>query len=149
MDDVNRDFSKSASLGFFARLFGTAALTVNQSAAGGNCSRILLSAVRLSASSDHSFASGTGYGFLKLNSTVNQTQFDRVAALSVRSDRSLYGNATLEGWNTSLATSAGACPGTVRLIPQPDEDSRYFTIVTGKDPFGLIIDEVNIEIGAY
>nr|WP_319376549.1 hypothetical protein [uncultured Methanoregula sp.] len=149
MNDVNYDFDKSASLGSFARSFGSADFMVNQSAAVGNCSRIVLSAVRLLASPDHPFASGNGYGSLKLISAVNRTQLDRVAAISIRSDRSLFGNATLESWNTSLAASANSCPGTVRFIPQPDGDYRYYAMVNGKDPFGLILDETKIEIGAY
>lgn len=149
MDDVNSEFNKTASLGMFARSFGSADYTENQSAVSGNCSRIVLNAVRLSVSPDHPFASGNGYGFLKIIPRVNTTRFDRIAAVSVSSDRSLFGNATLEGWNSSLAAGALACSGTVGYVPQPEEDRRYYTIGDGKEPLDLILNNADIEIGAY
>ena len=149
MAEVNREFNETASLGTFARSFGSAEYTINQSATRGNCSRIVLNAVRLSATPDHPFISGNGFGTFKIISAVNMTRYDRVAAVSVLSDHSLFGNASLEGWNASLAADAVACSGSISYVPQPDEGRRDYLIGNGKEPVDLILNDVLIEIGVY
>jgi len=149
MADVNYEFNGSASLGAFARSFGSADYTINQSAVNGNCSRIVLNAVHLSSSADHPFSSGNGYSTLKMISSVNSTRFDRIAAISVGTDRSLFGNASLQGWNASLAAGTLACSRTIHYVPQSDEDRRFYAIGNGKEPVELILNDAIIEIGAY
>ncbi|WP_321504537.1 hypothetical protein [uncultured Methanoregula sp.] len=149
MAEVNQEFNGTASLGTFARSFGSADYTINQSATGGNCSRIVLNAVRLSTSPGHPFVSGNGFGSLKLTSAVNTTRYDRIAAVSVRSDRSLFGNASLESWNSSFGAGAFTCSGTINYVPQPDESRRDYVIGNGKEPLDLILNDARIEIGVY
>ena len=151
MTDVTNEISGSGSLSAFARSFGSVDYTVNQSALPGNCSRLVLHAINLSTTPGHSFASGNGFGSVRLNSRVNRTYYcpgANVSVVSIGSGGTLFGNATLDGWNASLAASARACGGTVKYSSGSSVDVAY-SIGNGIDPVEILLSTTTIEVGVY
>jgi len=130
---------------------GSVGYTVNQSALPGNCSCLVLHAINLSTSREHSFASGNGFGSVRLNARVNRTYYcpgANVSVVSFGSDGSLFGNATLDGWNARLAASARACGGTVKYSSGSSGNVVY-SLGNGIDPVEILLSTTTIEVGVY
>ncbi len=149
MTNVRNGFEGDGSLGAFARSFGTAEYTMNQSAMPGNCSAITLIATNLTALQDRNFASGNGYGTVKAKSTVKTISWPDVYHIRVESDQTPFGNATLENWNTSLSVLADTCTGNnITYLPEPPGSNvREYSIEQGKNPLQVVLKTVSIEVG--
>jgi hypothetical protein len=150
MTDVMNEFEGDGSLAAFARSFRMAEYMVNQSAISGNCSAISLIAVNLTASQAHHFASGNGYGILKLKSTLETTPYAGVYHIMSVSDQGPFGNAQLINWNSSLTTIARACEGNVWY--RQEYSGSYFAdywIEQQVNPVQVTLKTISVEVGAY
>jgi hypothetical protein len=155
--DIRNAFEDKGTLAAFAGSFGSVEYTLNQtlypdmgsntfSTREGNCSRILLRAVNLTASPDHAFASGNGFGKLELTRTATRIPLEGVSYITIASDGTLFGNATFRKWNESLAGYTRECGRTVTCDYYPDQFSRC-TLHQDVSPVNITLETVTIEIG--
>jgi len=166
MDEVDREFNGTGSLGSFARSFGnvkhTANLTfypdadpdsgtiVSYSPNEGNCSRIVLRAVNMTTSPGHPYSNGNRFGKLALESRVESVTYKGVTFIMVASDKRPFGNAVFRSWNESLSLVAGQCRRNVVYEPgYSDKDYSLYSIYQQESPVDVTLDVVKIEIGAY
>jgi hypothetical protein len=162
MTDVNNGFANEGSLGSFAGSFGDVQYTLNQtlfpdmdingnitsySPRAGNCSSVVLRAVNLTVSPDHPFASGNGFGKLELKSTVTSVPYPDVTEIILGSDGGPFGNATLNGWNTTLTDIDGQCEN-IQYVDGPIA-YRMYRFDQELSPVNVTLNIVNIEVGAY
>ena len=133
MDNVTDATEGSGSLATFAKSFVGVDYTINQTALQdgssnkGNCSSLVLWAVNITASPDHSFISSNGNGMLKLTSNINFTTIplndqQLVTNISFVSDQEPFGNATVEGLNETffnkvIPTCKNIIPDRIRMMP--------------------------------
>ena len=149
MSDVENEISTpGAPLHTFARSFGFADYTLNQSSPG-NCSCVDLWAVNLSSSPVHSFVSGNGFGTLMLTTAVNTTSSIGITEVSFGTDNGLFGDMTLDSWNTSFNEMTAACPNNIVYNPGETGNSRQWSILDAVSPVTVNIHTVTVEIGAY
>jgi hypothetical protein len=148
MTDVQNETNGEGPLASFARSFAGAEYTINQSTLPGNCSRIVVTAVNLSASPGHPFTSGNGFASLKLKAVVNTTAIPGVAVIAFSSDLQPFGNRTLDPFDTGFAQAAGTCRGNIGY-PGAIDDIHYLTIRQEVSPVTVTLKTVEIEIGAY
>jgi FlaG/FlaF family flagellin (archaellin) len=166
MTDVSNEFGNTGALAAFAGSFGDVEYAANQtlypyadpvsgtvvsySPREGNCSRILFRAVNLTASPDHPFSSGNGFGKFGLVSRVESVTYTGVTFITVASDGRPFGNAVFRSWNESLSRVAGQCRCNVVYEPgYSDTEYSLYTIYQQVNPVEVTLDVVNIEIGAY
>lgn len=162
MTDVNNEFTGAGSLASFAGSFGNVQYTLNQtlfpdmdvngtvtsySPRADNCSSVVLRAVNLTASPDHSSASGNGFAKLELKSSVMPVPCPGVSLIVLGSDGGPFGNAALERWNTSFTQLDGQCEN-IRYVESP-EYYRTYSIDQMLSPVNFTLVVTNIEISAY
>jgi hypothetical protein len=166
MTDVNNEFEDTGSLATFAGSLGGVEYTVNQtllqnttptpdnrytfSPGAGNCSGIILRAVNISASFEHPFVSGNGFGTLQLKSTVTSVPYYGVSKITIGSGRQAFGNATFRNWNSSFITLTRICENNVRYHPEySGNDFSLYTLEQQVNPVNVTLNIVNIEVGEY
>jgi len=166
MTDVNNEFGGSGSLAAFAGSFGSVEYTVNQtpiqnetvnadnrftfSPREGNCSRIVLWAVNMSASPDHPFVSSNGFGTLQLKSNVTTIPYYGIQNITMGSGSGPFGNATFRNWNASLASAARACNDNIWYNQDDSRDDLFmYTLRQEVSPVNVTLNVVNIEVRAY
>ena len=167
MTDVRNGFGHNGPLAAFAGSFGdvdhTANLTllpdtdaggtvVSYSSRDGDCSNIVLHAVNLTASPDHPFASGNGFGKLGLESRVESVTYASVDSITVTSDGQPFGDAAFNSWNESFSVLAGQCGNTIGYTPVPGYTSDrlgLYTLYREKSPVNVTLNVLHIEVGAY
>jgi hypothetical protein len=172
MDNVTEALGNppATSLATFARSFGKVDYTVNQtelpnfdqngnitsySPLEGNCNSLNIFAVSIiTASPDHAFESGNGYGTLSLTSAINRTSYDDVTGISVGVDvagsdtASAFRNATLQSWNATFsALNATDCKNNIILNVSRDGFYRYD--INQAQPVNVSLSVVGIEVSAY
>jgi hypothetical protein len=120
----------------------------------GTCDALEIRAVSLTASRDHVFTGGNGYGTLSLTSRINRTSYDNVTRISVGADvtgsgaASAFRNATLHSWNATFsALNATDCKNTVLLAESRDGFYRYD--INQSQPVNVSLSVVGIEVSAY
>ena len=156
MDDVT-NATESGAISTFAKSFVAVDYTVNTTQPqGGNCSSLVLWAVNITASPNHSFISSNGYGTLKLTSDINFTTIplgyqQSVTNISFVSDQEPFGNATVDGLNESFDTVSPVCnnihsDGFGRFNP---ELHKYrYDIDQTESPVNVTLNIVEIQIEA-
>jgi len=148
MTDVQNEIDIPGSpLQTFARSFGSADYTMNQSSPG-NCSCVDLWAVNLSSSPDHSFVSSNGFGTIRLTTAVNTTSYTGIADISFGTDNGLFGNRTLDSWNTSFNEMNAACPNNIVYDPDETGNDRQWNILNTISPVTVNTHTVTVEISA-
>lgn len=165
MTNVNNEFEETGSLSTFAGSFGSVGHTVNQtlfqnetvnddnrftfSPRTGNCSRIVLRAVKMSVSPDHPFVNSNGFGTLQLKSNVTTVPYYGVHKITIGSGGEPFGNATFYGWNSSFSDlNTMYCNHNVMLTESSDGFSSY-VINQADSPVNITLKILNIEFGAY
>lgn len=166
MTNVNNEFKSTGSLATFAGSFGGIDYTVNQtliqnstptpdnrfafSPRAGNCSSIILWAINLSASPDHSFVSSNGFGTLQLKSSVTSVPYEGVSTITIGSNREPFGNATFRNWNSSFTPLDGTCENNILYHPESSGDGfSLYTIEQQMSPVKVTVNVVNIDVMAY
>ena len=165
MTDVQNELSQSGSLQTFAQSFvgmdGTGNTTPIQnstptnsnqitfSPVSGNCKNVDLWALSISASPQHNFVSSNGFGTLKITSTVSYNEYYDISNISLGSDNSVFGNATLESWNTSFNMLNSSCFNN-RVFDYTHSNSSYFQwdIIQSVSPVNVTLHQANIVISA-
>ncbi|MDD5144353.1 hypothetical protein [Methanoregula sp.] len=165
MGDVYNDFNDTGSLAVFAGSFGSVEGSRNLTQLpvydeqgnitsfaprDGNCSTITITAVNISASPDHPFTSGNGFGRLELRTTITTEHYHGVNTITLVSDGRPFGNATVKAWNESLTTLAGGCGNNVGYNPDPGWSGNGFSTFSIRQqvsPVDLSLNTVNIVIG--
>jgi hypothetical protein len=166
MAGVSAGFDGSGPLAVFAGGFGDADHTMNQtffqnatptpenrftfSPRGGNCSRIVLWAVNMSASPGRRFVSSNGFGTLEVKTRVVSVPLDDVRNISIGAGREPFGNATFRAWNASLSSIAGDCSSNFAYAPAGSfEDFSMYTIRQDVTPVNVTLNVVTLEVAAY
>lgn len=171
MTDVDRETGNinNRSLALFAQSFGAVDYSLNQtlfqdvtptpeniltfSPRPGYCSGLDLIAVNITTSPDHPFVSSNGYGTLSLTSTVNRTQYYRVAAISfgTAGGAGAFRDAIFSSWNASWSElNTTYCYNNVIFDASSSVSgfSRY-RLDRSKSPVNVTFSTVEIRIGAY
>lgn len=118
----------------------------------GNCSTIAITAVTLSASPDHPFVSGNGFGRLELGTQIlaNEKIFN-LRSITIGSNREPFGNATVKTWNESFsALQRDYCYHNLGYLPDPDNSAGNDTYIISQQvsPVNVTLRIVSIGIGA-
>jgi hypothetical protein len=115
-----------------------------------NCDGLDIWAVNLSVSPEHPFTSGNGYGKLTLTSKIGQYSLNDVTLISLGSDKSMFGNQTIQGVNASFSgLNKTICNKNVMYNTSSIDTRKYWDIQQDISPVNVTIHMVNIEIGAY
>ena len=166
MTEVTNGFEPNGTLATFAGSFGSAEYSLNEtlfqnetptldkqyifSPRSGTCSRILLRAVNLTTSQEHSFVSGNGFGNLELVSSTKAVPMAGVSFITVASDGTLFGNATFREWNESISEVAGACGNSLRYTPvagYTGDGLGLYTVDQSRNPVEVTLETGIVEIG--
>ncbi|HNX17005.1 MAG TPA: hypothetical protein PKM50_01595 [Methanoregula sp.] len=164
MNEVNSSL-ESGSLEAFAKSFATASFTRNQTPVKnqtptadnqfvfapleGNCDTIDLYVVNLTASFGHSFASGNGYGSLRLTSTVYLQTLPEISEISFGSDTRPFGKRAINGLNTTFgAMNKTVCRNNIMYNLSSTETLKQWDIRQDVSPVNVTLHSVIIEISA-
>jgi len=167
MTDVNNEFNTSGSslagfAGSFVRVEGSRNVTqlpvydtngniTSYSPRDGNCSAITITAVNISASPDHPFTSGNGFGRLELRTRVVSRDYFDVTRITMVSARKPFGNATLKAWNESFSVlNATMCRSNIGHTEEEPADgfgNNTYLVSQQVSPVNVTLKIVSIEIG--
>ena len=167
MDNVINATEGSGSLATFAKSFATVDYTVNQtgilntlsglSSPNRNCTSLVLWAVNVTASPDHSFISSNGNGMFKLTSDINFTTIpldsqQSVTNITFMSDQEQFGNATVEGLNETFFNKV--IPTCNNIVTDSDTNDalhqyQYDIINQQESPVNVTLNVVEIRVEAY
>jgi hypothetical protein len=116
----------------------------------GICSSLVLLAVNITASPDHSFISSNGFGTLKLTSNVTSIPYIGVTNISFGSDQEPFGNATFESWNTGFTKVDTTCWNNIQYNSGSSNATfSQYDILQSVSPVNVTLNVVEIQISAY
>jgi hypothetical protein len=166
MSEVDNEFNGSGTLAAFASSFGDVTYSANQtyyqnatptsdnrfsfSPRQGNCSRLVLTAVNITASPDYSFTSGNGDGRIEMSSRIIPQEHYGVTSITIVSDMKPFGTATASAWNESFSALAETCKNNIEYNPDKDysgEGYNTYTVSQQVSPVNVTLNIVSIGIG--
>jgi hypothetical protein len=165
MTDVENEISLSGSLQTFAESFVAASATANAtpvqnmtptpnnqfsfSPMSGNCTSLDLWVVNISASPEHHFVSGNGFGTFKLTTTVYSTQYYSITNISLGSDNGVFGNVTLGSWNTSFNAMNASCYNNIWYDRSSTWNYSQWDLNQITSPVNVTLHQASIEVSAH
>ena len=112
-----------------------------------NCSSLDLWAVNVDASSQHHVVSSNGFGTLRLTTTVTSVPYFDLTDISLGSDNDIFGNVTLDSWNTSVVSAMNSCPANIRFAAGDSTVTyRHWNIHQDVSPVNVTLHQVNVEV---